>query len=71
MNIKTILVIISVGFLVQGTFFAFLRFRGIEIYDHEKTKDNPKEALKVQASLLLFNLIFWGVIILLVRYFLH
>jgi len=71
MNLKTILAIISVGFIVQGTFFAVLKYRGIEIYDHEKTKNNPKEAFRVQASLLLFNLIYWGVIIFLVRFFLH
>jgi hypothetical protein len=70
MSFKTILVIISVGFIIQGTFFAVF-YRGKPIYDREKVKDNPKEALKVQGKLLLYNLLYWGVVIFLVRFFLH
>jgi len=51
MSVKSILQIIAIGFIIQGTFFAILKANGKELYDHEKTKNNPKEALKVQAKL--------------------
>jgi len=70
MNLKTILVIVSVGFIIQGTFFAVF-YRGKSIYDREKVKDNPKEALRVQGKLLLYNLLYWGVVIILVHFILH
>lgn len=71
MSVKNILQIIAIGFIIQGTFFAILKANGKELFDHEKTKNNPKEALKVQVKLLVFNLIFWGIIIFLVLRFIH
>ena len=61
MSPKLILEIIALGFLIQGTFFAI--FRIDRLIDKEKIKEDPKEALRVQLILFVFNLIFWGAII--------
>lgn len=71
MSLKTILFIIAIIFFLQGTFFVLFKVKGSEICDDEKNDDNPKEVFKVQGKLFIFNFIFWGVIILLIRFFLH
>ena len=68
MNPKEILVIVAVGFILQGMFYAI--FKPNQFINWKTVNTNPNKARKVQLNIFVGNLVYWGIIILLVHRFL-